>query len=73
MSFDVADLGWEAVGIQGSDRPITKVRFNDQLQGFESPAILDQLEKLGIDVSTNRRSLRARHLELLSTKYKRQD
>ena len=42
-SFDVTDLGWEAVRIQGSDRPIKKVRFEDQLQGFELPTILDQL------------------------------
>ena len=53
MSFDVTDLGWEAVRIQGSDRPIKKMRFNDQLQCFESPATLDQLEKLGIDVSAH--------------------
>ena len=63
-SFDVTDLGQEAVRIQGSDRPIKKVRFNDQLQGLESPAILDQLEKLGIDVSAYHRSLRTRHLVL---------
>ena len=72
-SFDVTDLGWEAVRIQGSDRPIKKVNFDDQLQGFEPPAILDQLEKLGIDVSTHRRSLRARHLALLSNQYDPQD
>ena len=40
-SFDVTDIGQEAVRIQGSDRPIKKVRFDDQLQCFESPAILD--------------------------------
>ena len=45
-SFDVTDLSWEDVRIQGSDRPITKVNFDDQLQGFEPPAILDQLEKV---------------------------
>ena len=67
--FDVTDLGWKAVRIQGSDRPIKKVKFDDQLQGFESPAILDQLEKLGIDVSACHRSLSARHLALLSNKY----
>ena len=33
-SFDVTDLGWEAVRIQGSDRPIKEVTFDDQLQGF---------------------------------------
>ena len=66
-SFDVTDLGQEAVRIQGSDRPIMEVRFNDQLQGFVSPAILDQLEMLGINVSAHCRSLRARHLALLST------
>ena len=38
-SFDVTDLGWEAVRIQGSDRPIKKVNFDDQLQGFEPPEI----------------------------------
>ena len=43
-SFDVTDLGREAVRIQGSDRPIKKVNFDDQLQGFEPPVILDQLE-----------------------------
>ena len=72
-SFDVTDLGWEAVRIQGWDRPIKKVRFDDQLQGIESPAILDQLEKLGINVNAHCRSLRARHLVLLSTKYDPQD
>ena len=72
-SFDVTDLGQEAVRIQGSDRPIKKVNFDDQLQGFEPPAILDQLEKLGIDVSAHCRSLRARHLALLSNKYEPQD
>ena len=59
-SFDVTDLGREA------DRPIKKVNFDDQLQGFEPPAILDQLEKLGVYVSVHCRSLRARHLALLS-------
>ena len=44
-SFDVTHLGQEAVRIQGSDRPITNVRSDDQLQGSESLAILDQLEK----------------------------
>ena len=34
-SFDVTDLGQEAVRIQKSDRPIKKVNFEDQLQGFE--------------------------------------
>ena len=72
-SFDVTDLGWEAVRIQGSDRPIKKVNFDDQLQGFEPPAILDQLEKLGIDVSAHHRSLRARYLALLSNQYDPQD
>ena len=72
-SFDVTDLGWEAVRIQGSDRPIRKVKFDDQLQGFESPAILDQFEKLGIDVSAHHRSLRVRHLALFSNKYDPQD
>ena len=72
-SFDVTDLGQEAVRIQGSDRPIKKVNFDDQLQGFEPPAIIDQLEKLGIDVSAHRRSLKARHLALLSNQYDPQD
>ena len=72
-SFDVTDLGQEAVRIQGSDRPIKKVNIDDQLQGFEPPAILDQLEKLGIDVSAHHRSLRARHLALLSDKHEPQD
>ena len=72
-SFYVTDHGWEAVRIQGSDRPIMKVNFGDQLQGFEPPAILDQLEKVGVDVSAHRRSLRARHLALLSNKYEPQD
>ena len=72
-SFDVTDLGLEAVRNQGSDRPIKKVKSDDQLQGFEPPAILDQLEKLGINISAHHRSLRARHLALLSTKYDPQD
>ena len=72
-SFDVTGLGWEAVRIQGSDRPIKKMRSDDQMQCFESPAILDQLGKLGINVSAHCRSLRARHLALLSTKYDPQD
>ena len=72
-SFDVTDLGQEAVRIQGSDRPIKKVNFDDQLQGSELPAILYQLEKLGIDVSRHLRSLRARHLALLSDKHEPQD
>ena len=72
-SFDVTDLGREAVRIQRSDRPIKKVNFDDQLQGFEPPAILDQLEKLGIDVSAHCRSLRARYLALLSNQYDPQD
>ena len=33
--FDVTDLGQEAVRNQGSDRPIKKVNFDGQLQGFE--------------------------------------
>ena len=70
-SFEVTDLGQEAVRIQGSDRPMKKVRLDDQLQGFESPAILDQLEKLGSDVSAHHRLLRARHIVLLSNKYRR--
>ena len=72
-SFDVTDLGQEVVRIQGSKRPIKKVNFDDQLQGFELPAILDQLEKLGINVSVHCRSLKARHLALLSNKYDPQD
>ena len=72
-SFDVTDLGWEAVRVQGSDRPIKKVNFDDQLQGFKPPAILNQLEKLDIDVSAHYRLLRARHLALLSDKYEPQD
>ena len=72
-SFDVAYLGWEAVRIQGADRPIKKVRFDCQLQCFEFQAILDQLEKLGIDVSAHCRLLRERHLALFSTKYDPQD
>ena len=72
-SFDVTDLGREAVRIQGSDRHIKKVNFDDQLQGFELLAILDQLEKLGIDVSAHRRSLGARNLALLSNQYDPQD
>ena len=43
--FDVTDLDREAVRIQGSERPIWKVRFGDQMQCFESPANLDQFEK----------------------------
>ena len=66
---DVTDLGWEAVRNQGSDSPIKKVRSDEQLKGFETPAILNQLEKLGIDVSAHHGSLRARHHALLSTKY----
>ena len=65
-SFDVTDLGWEAVRIQGSDRPIKKVNFDDQLQGFEPPAILEQLGKLGVNVSAHWGSLHTRHLALLS-------
>ena len=72
-SFDVTDLGLEAVRIQGSDRPIKRVNSDDQLQGFEPPTILDQLEKLGINVSVHHSSLRARHLALLSNKYELQD
>ena len=72
-SFDVTDLDQEAIGVQGSDRPIKKVRFDDQLQCFQSPTILDQFEKLGINVSAHCRSLRARHLALLSIKYDHQD
>ena len=72
-SFDVTDLGQEAVRIQGSDRPMKKVRYDDQIQCFDSPANLDQLEKLGIDVSAHHRSLRAMHLALSSTKYHPQD
>ena len=68
-SFDVTGLGWEAVRIQGSHRPIKKVGSDDQLQGFESPATVDQLEKLGINVSVHYRSLMAWHLALLSNKY----
>ena len=71
--FDVTDLGQEAIRIQGSDRPIKKVKCDDQLQGFEPPAILDQLEKLGINVSAHHRSLRARYLALLSNKHDPQD
>ena len=72
-SFDVTDLGQEAIRIQGSDRPIKKVNFDDQLQGFEPLAILDQLEKLCVNVSAHRRSLWARHLALLSNQYDPQD
>ena len=72
-SFDVTDLGQEAIRIQGSDRPIKKVNFDGQVQGFEPPAILDQLKKLGIDVSAHCRSLRARHLALFSNQYDHQD
>ena len=72
-AFDVTDFDQEAVRIQGSDRSIKKVRFDDQLQGFESPAILDQLKKLGVDVGAQCRSLRARHLALLSNKHDPQD
>ena len=71
-SFDVTDLGWEVVRIQGSERPIRKVTSDDQLQCFESP-ILDQLVKVRQHVSAHCRSLRARHLALLSTKYDPQD
>ena len=72
-SFDITDLGKEAVRIQGSDRPIRKVIFDDQLQGFEPPAILEQLEKLGFNVSAHHSLLRARHLTLLSNKSDPQD
>ena len=72
-SFDVTDLGQEAVRIQESNRLIMKVNFDDQLQGFEPPAILNQLEKLGINVSAHCRSLRARHLALLSNQYDHQE
>ena len=72
-SFHVTDLGWEAVRIQGSDRPIKKVNFDYQLQGFEPPAILEQLEKFGVNVSAQCRSLRATHLALLSNMYDPQD
>ena len=72
-SFDVTDLDQMAVRIQGLDIPIKKVKFDDQLQGFETPAILHQLEKLGIDVSVHCRLLRERHPALLSTKYDPQD
>ena len=72
-SFDVTDLGLEAAIIQGSDGPIEKVKFDDQLQGFEPPAILHQLQKLGVNVNAHHRSLRARHLALLSNKYDPQD
>ena len=30
-SFDVTDLGWEAVRITGPNKPIKKVKFDDQL------------------------------------------
>ena len=68
-SFEVTDLGSEAVGIQESDRPIMKVSFNDQMQCFESSALLDKLEKLGIDVSAYHRTMRSRHLALSSNEY----
>ena len=55
-SFDVTDLGWETIGIQVSDRPIKKVKFDDPVQGVEPPAILDQLEKLGINVTRHCKS-----------------
>ena len=71
--LNVTELGWEAVRIQGSDRPIKKVNFDDELQGFEPPAILDQFETLGINVSAHLRLLRVRHLALLSNKYYPQD
>ena len=36
-SFDVTDLGQEAVRIQGSDRPMKKLNFDVRLQGFAIP------------------------------------
>ena len=63
-SFEVTDLGWKAVGIQGSGWLIKKVSFNDQMKCFESSALLVQLEKLGINVSAHCRTMRSRHLAL---------
>ena len=68
-SFEVTDLGSEAVGIQESDRPTMKVSFNDQMQCFESSALLEKFENLGIGVCAHHRTRRSRHLALSSNEY----
>ena len=48
-------LGQEAVRIQVLGKPYKKVSVKNPVHGSEAPALLDQLEKLGIDVSEHHR------------------
>ena len=52
------ELGQETVRIQGSERPIKSVRFNDQMYEPSALRLLDQLEKFGIDTSSYHRTSR---------------
>ena len=63
-----SDLGRETVRIQGSERPIKRVRFYEQMYSPESSRLLDQLERFGIDVTEHRRTLRPGTHTLSGTK-----
>ena len=53
------ELGQETVRVQSSERPFKSVKFDDQVYGPGSLKLLDQLEKIGIDVSAHHRTSRS--------------
>ena len=53
-----SNFGRETVGIQGSERPVLRVRLQDPMQSPGSSRLLYQLERYGDDVRGHHRTLR---------------
>ena len=58
-----SNFGQETVGIQGSERPVLRVRLQDPMQSPGSSRLLYQLERYG-DVRGHHRTLRPNTLAL---------
>ena len=59
-----SNFGQETVGIQGSERPVLRVRLQDPMQSPGSSRLLYQLERYGDDVRGHHRTLRPNTLAL---------
>ena len=65
-SENKSDFGQETVGIQGSERPVLRVKLQDPMQSPGSSRLLNQLERYGADVRGHHRTLRPGTLVLPS-------
>ena len=65
-SENISNFGQETVGIQGSERPVLRVRLQDPMQSLGSSRLLNQLERYGANIRGHHRTLRPDPLALPS-------